>query len=136
MNVKSALDHLVSAGRKANKLNECMRELGYDNTPYADLYGEIADSIFLLVEDSDVDFQDSQTNRFLNSELFSDSRCSEELNFVYKQNNDCILDLSEGTLEMIHEVAVSKGISVHAMLKVIISEWSIRQHFIRTLRAV
>lgn len=136
VDLKSVLDPLVSAGRMAYKLDAEMRSLGYANTPYADLFGEIADGIFFMISDREGDFFDSATFRFLTNEHISEEQCVCELMDVYNRNSVGMFNLSKNAEDIVREVAASRNVSVGTMTRLIINEWALRQHFIRNLKAV
>lgn len=129
MNVKAALGHLVSAGRKAYKLDVEMRKLGYDNTPYADLYGEIADGIYTLIEDQAECFMLSDTYRLLTDGSVPDEHCVANLHSIFEERSVGSVQLNEATLYMICDAAKKRGVTVPVMIRLIINEWAIRQQF-------
>ena len=45
MNTKFVLAHLIRAGRDALHLEKTLTEIGYNETPYFNLYGDITDAI-------------------------------------------------------------------------------------------
>ena len=124
MDVKNILESLVYAGRKAYQLNTGMRNLGYDNTPYLDIYSGIADAIYVILGET-CDFEVSTTAAFLADQNMQDSQCADGLFSVYQQRN-ADPDLSDSTMEVLKSEAVKKGIPVQNMINLIAAEWALR----------
>lgn len=134
MDVKRVLNNLTLAGRMAHNLDVKMRDLGYSCTPYADIYCSIADSIYLILGENG-DFQDSATSSFFEDKNSTVEQCADGLYSVYQLNNE--EPMSSGTtMEVLKEFAAEKGIPVQSMISVILSEWALRQQYIRQLSKV
>ena len=79
MNTKKVLTHLIRAGRDALHLEKTLKNIGYKETPYYNLYGEIADAIYtMLGEDTDT-FDESVTHAAINDIFTPDEICAEKL---------------------------------------------------------
>ena len=124
MDVKSVLESLVYAGRKAHQINIGMRDLGYDNTPYLDIYSGIADAIYIILGET-CDFEVSATATFLADQNTMDDQCADGLFSVYMQRN-ADPELSDSTMEVLKSEAAKKGIPLQSMINLIAAEWVLR----------
>lgn len=124
MDVKLALENLVIAGRKAYKLDREMHAIGYDNNPYFDIYGGIADAIYHILGEK-CDFEVSATATFLADQNTMDDQCADILFSVYKQRN-ADPELSESTMDVLKSEAEKRGIPVLKMINLIAAEWVFR----------
>ena len=61
MDAKKVLTHLVRAGRDALHIESTLTELGYKETPYYNLYGEIAEAIYTMIGENTDTFNESIT---------------------------------------------------------------------------
>jgi len=84
---KEAFLGLVRAARTAKKLDEELTNLGYAETPYAEIYSNIADAIYRLLNESTEKFEDSVTHTMLTAPLFDNERRAACLNYVYTTRN-------------------------------------------------
>lgn len=127
MNAKNVLTHLVRAGRDALHLEETLKKLGYNETPYFNLYGEISSAIYaLLNEDADT-FDESMTYAAMNDIYTPDEVCAERLAEMYDADSGHVTILSETTAEVINEAARARGIEPNRMINLILSEWAAKQ---------
>lgn len=134
MDVKNVLSHLACAGRKAYLLDREMHNLGYDNTPYFDIFGGIADAVYVILGEK-CDFDDSATAIFFSDMRVSDTQCADGLFGVYRQNTGEPI-FSDSTMTIISGAAAEKGISPQNMISLIVAEWAMRWHVTQCLKAV
>jgi len=134
MDVKRILNSLVKAGIKARNLDQKMYDLGYSNTPYADIYYGICDAVHTILGETG-DFQDSATCAFFSDQHITVQQCTDGLFAAYVQNTSDP-ELPRATREMLEELSAEKGIPVQALISTILSEWALRQQYIRVCRAV
>lgn len=134
MDVKNVLGHLACAGRKAYLLDREMHNLGYDNTPYFDIYGGIADAVYVILGEK-CDFDDSATAVFFSDRSTSDKQCADGLFGVYSRNT-AETALSDSTMTIIEEAAAEKGIPPQNMISLIVAEWAMRRQITQGLTAV
>lgn len=126
MDVKLVLENLVIAGRKAYKLDREMHAIGYDNNPYFDIYGGIADAIYHILGEK-CDFDNSATSAFLSDQGMSDSQCAEGLFSAYQFQNGKP-ELSDATMKTLQEESERNGVQLNDMIGLILAEWALRQH--------
>ena len=126
MDVKIILENLVITGRKAYKLDREMHDLGYDNNPYFDIYGGIADAVYHILGEK-CDFENSAASAFLSDQNTSDKQCTEGLFSVYQFRNGKP-ELSDATMKTLHEEAERNGIQLNDMIGLILAEWALRRH--------
>ena len=86
MSTKSAFRNLTKAARNAHYFSESMRTAGYPSSPFADIYGQIADAIFDLLGEETETFDDSVTCASLLSFAITDDQCAEYLHRAYRKN--------------------------------------------------
>lgn len=135
MDVRNILESLIYAGRKAYQLNTGMCNLGYDNTPYLDIYSGIADAIYIILGET-CNFEDSTTAAFLADQNMQDGQCAESLFSIYKKQY-ADPELSNSTMEVLKAEAAKKGITLHNMINLIVAEWVLRNQISRqTFKAV
>lgn len=74
MDTKEALTRMVKAGRLALTMDKGLRSLGYDETPYFDIYGNIADAVYFLLGEETETFSASVTSLVFESPELTDAR--------------------------------------------------------------
>ena len=67
--MKDALMRVIKAALRAKELNEKMLDMGYGKTPYADIYGELADALFIICGEHTNRIDESFTYMVLNNPL-------------------------------------------------------------------
>ena len=78
--MKEILMKMVEAGVKAKELSDAMEDLGYQETPYWDLYTMIADAIYTMVGEQTDTFDESKTYLVLNDpDMTNEERVSKLL---------------------------------------------------------
>ena len=61
MEAKEALTRMVKAGRLALDTDNGLRELGYSDTPFFEIYGDIADAVYFMLGENTGTFNESVT---------------------------------------------------------------------------
>ena len=130
VDVKIILENLVIAGRKAYNLDREMHDLGYENNPYFDIYGRIADAVYHILGER-CDFENSATSTFLSDQSTSDRQCTEGLFSVYQFRNGKP-ELSDATMKTLQEESERNGVQLNDMIGLILAEWALRQHCTRS----
>ena len=127
MNSKKVLTHLIRAGRDALNLENVLNQFGYKETPYFNLYGEIAESIYLMLGEETDSFDQSLTHAVMHDPLTSDEECAEHLARLLDEASSASLDIPETTRKIIEETAEKRGKTVDTMIKLILSEWAYKE---------
>ena len=90
MEIREILRKMVTAGRTAYMCHTSMQDIGYDNTPYFDIYGEIADAIYVLIGENTQTYHESITYQTLTNLDMSISECVIRLGDEYdKRQKGC-----------------------------------------------
>ena len=124
MNTKFVLTHLIRAGRDALHLEKTLTDIGYKETPYFNLYGEITDAIYALLDEHTDTVEESKAYAAIHDIYTPDEICAEELAPLVS-----VPDVSDTTMEVIVETAKSRGIEPSTMVKLILSEWAMKEMF-------
>lgn len=124
MNTKSVLTHLIRAGRDALHLEKTLAEIGYKETPYFNLYGDITDAIYSILDEHTDTIEESKAYAAIHDPFTPDEICAEELaSIVYAP------DIPETTMEVITEAARSRNIEPSTMVRLILNEWAMKEMF-------
>lgn len=124
MDVKKVLTHLIRAGRDALHLENTLTEIGYKETPYFNLYGEITDAIYGILDEQTDTVEESKAYAAIHDPFTPDEICAEELaTLVYAP------DVPETTMEVITEAARSRNIEPSTMVRLILNEWAMKEMF-------
>lgn len=86
-NIKDALLRFTNAAMLAKKIDAALAEHGYGETPYAEIFGEISEGIYALLEEHTERFSDSATSSMLNAPCLNNERRAACLAYVYRQNH-------------------------------------------------
>ena len=86
METKEALTRMVKAGRLALDTDNGLRALGYSDTPYFTIYGDIADAVYYLLGEKTGTFDESVTNCALSSPDFTHDQRVSLLMHEYEKN--------------------------------------------------
>ena len=122
MNTTSVLTHLIRAGRDALHLEKTLTEIGYMETPYFQLYGEIIDAIYgILDEDTDT-VEESKAYAAVHDPFTPDEICAEEL-----AASVSFPDVPDSTMEVITETAQSRGMDPSILIRLILNEWAMKE---------
>lgn len=71
MRIKYAFLNLVDAGLMAKKMDKAMQDAGFDNNPYFEIYGCVAQAIYYLLGEDRDDFENSLADYSLSDNLHS-----------------------------------------------------------------
>ena len=124
MNTKSVLTHLIRAGRDALHLEKTLAEIGYKETPYFNLYGDITDAIYSILDEHTDTIEESMAYAAIHDPFTPDEICAEELaSIVYAP------DIPETTMEVITEAARSRNIEPSTMVRLILNEWAMKEMY-------
>jgi hypothetical protein len=130
MDLKQALVHLIKAGRDALHLDQTLNSIGYKDTPYFNLHGEIADAVYKIIGEETDTFDESMTYAAMHDIYTSDEICAERL---AEMASNPTLNIPETTLAIIQESASNRGISLLSMINLILSEWAIKEAMIQSV---
>lgn len=119
MNAKKTLTHLIRAGRDALHLENTLNNLGYNETPYFNIHGEIAEAIYNMLDEK-TDYEDSVTYAVMQDIYTPDEMCAEQLVEMMEPP----LTVYKTTMEIISETAKEKGITESQMINLILSDWA------------
>ena len=127
MDTKVVLTHLIKAGRDALHMEESLKKLGYAETPYYDLYGEISEAIYcILGEDTDT-FDESSTYAAIHDYFLTDEQCAEDLADVCKNNEEFLNDLPKATKSILTQAAKERNMDPKKLTMLILSEWAFKE---------
>ena len=126
MNTKSVLTHLIRAGRDALHLEKTLTEIGYKETPYFNLYGDIIDAIYGILDEHTDTIEESMAYAAIHDPFTPDEVCAEEL---AGYADDKLQVIPDTTKEVISEKARSRGIDMPTMIRLILNEWAIKEMF-------
>lgn len=132
MDMKTTFESLVKAGRMARNADFALQTLGYDNTPYADIYACINDVIYNLIGENAETFDQSETYRIMNNCNITEEQCVEKLMSAKNAKDMNVRPLSSCTMSVLIEEADKRKIHIQNLKNLIISEWAARQEFIRS----
>ena len=124
MNDKKVIAHLIHAGRDALNLDNVLTGFGYKETPYFNLYGEIANAIYCMLDEDTESFDQSVTHAIMNDPMTSDEAAAECLAKMLDRASGSTLDIPKTTRKIIEETAAKRGMTTDTMIKVILSEWA------------
>lgn len=124
MNTKSVLTHLIRAGRDALHLEKTLTDLGYKETPYYNLYGEITDALYAMLDERTDTVEESKAYAAVHDIYLPDEICAEELAPLV-----CTADLPVTVLDVIAEAAQKRGIEPNTMIRLIVSEWAMKEMY-------
>jgi len=128
MDARKVLTHLIRAGRDAIHLEKTLTDIGYKETPYFTLYGEITDAIYGILDEHTDTIEESKAYSAVHDIYTPDEICAEELASLI-----AIPSVSGTTAEIIEEKALERGVSVTTMIQLILSEWAMRQILCKAL---
>lgn len=126
--MKEALAKLVKAARTAKRADDALRNVGYTDTPYFDIYGDIVDGIYAMLGEKTNTLEESVTYTALSNPDMADDECADALVAKYCQN---IPRLSEHVNESLKDAADQIGISIQAMINVILCEWALQRDVLK-----
>ena len=124
MNTKSVLTHLIRAGRDALHLEKTLTEIGYKETPYFNLYGDITDAIYGILDEHTDTIEESMAYAAIHDPFTPDEICADELASLVN-----IPDIPETTMEVIRDVSQTRSIPTTTMIRLILNEWAIKEMY-------
>lgn len=127
---KEAMIRLVRTERLANETDEKLRALGYGDTPYETIHGDIADAIYFLLDEHTPTFDESLTFRTLRNIALSDDQCADILLAAYNEKSGEEEVVSGHTLDYLKKVSEQRGVEMSALIKTILNEWVIRHELL------
>ena len=127
MNTQSVLTHLIRAGRDALHLEKTLTDIGYKETPYFNLYGEITDAIYGILDEDTETIEQSKAYAAIHDCFVPDETCAEELAEDLWGHDIFIPDIPKTTMEVISEAAYQRGVKPGAMIRLILGEWAMRE---------
>jgi len=123
--MKEALTRMVKIAMKCNELDKLHTALGYDNTPYFDIYGDAVDAIYFMIGEHTATLEESATYRVLNTPGISVDERVEKLMEVAQGSSDVTVSIQNCTLQTVRECASNRKMDYQSLLKLIVSEWAI-----------
>lgn len=127
MDSKKVLTHLIRAGRDALHIERTLNELGYKETPYYNLYGEIADAIYTMLGENTESFDESITHATIHDVYLADEICAEQLAKLLDDASTTNLVLPDPTREILEESAKKRGIEPASMARAILNNWAMNE---------
>ena len=124
MDSKKILTHLIRAGRDALNLENMLTTIGYKETPYFNLYGDISEAVYTLLGEQTESIDESITHAVMRDPLMSDEDCATELAPLV-----CVPNISDTAMNVINEAAVARGLSASTLIRIILNEWAMREIF-------
>ena len=88
MNVQEVLKRLVEIAVKSLNAENALQAVGFDSTPYFDIYGSAADAIYYLIGEKTNTFDESVTYTVLHSDQYSNDQRVGILMYEYERNNN------------------------------------------------
>lgn len=129
MNAKYVLTHLIRAGRDALHLDATLTDIGYRDTPYFSICGEIADAISYLLDERPETYEDSTAYAAFHDIYSTDEQCAELL-----AERICpVPQIPDATMAVIRETAKERGMDVNQLIKLILSDWAMKETMFRTV---
>lgn len=124
MNTQSVLTHLIRAGRDALHLEKTLTDIGYKETPYFNLYGEITDAIYCILDEDTETIEQSKAYAAIHDPFTPDEICAEELAMLVN-----VPAIPNETMDVISETARSRGIPTSIMIRLILNEWAMKEMY-------
>lgn len=85
-NIRDALLRMYRAAKWALKYHMALQDAGAGDSPYWDIYGEIADAIYALIGEHELYFTHSLTYRVLHTADLDDAKAVDMLYSEYVKN--------------------------------------------------
>ncbi len=134
MNSERVLTHLIKAGRDTLHLERTLNDLGYTETPFFSIHGDIADAIYHLLGEDTQTFEESETCAALHDIYSSDEICAQRLAERMHSQQNCIV-IPDKIRKMLEEAAGERNIDCNQLINAILTEWAAQRMFFKT-RAV
>lgn len=123
--MKEALTRMVKIAMKCKELDKLHTALGYDNTPYFDLYGNAVDAIYFMIGEHTATLEESVTYRVLNTPGISVDERVKKLMEVAEGYSDVTISLPVCTLQAVSKCASHRNMDYQDFMKLIINEWAL-----------
>jgi len=123
MDAKIILTHLIKAGRDSLHLEETLRQIGYNGTPYFNLHGEICEAVYNFLGEDVESFDQSATHAAMHDFLTSDEQCAEHLASMISEPDKGI-DIPDSAKDMLIEAAERRHMDLPKLIKLILCEWA------------
>ena len=127
MDTKKVMLHLIRAGRDALHLDTTLTDIGYRDTPYFSIQGEIADAISFLLDEEPETYEESAAYSAIHDIYTSDEQCAEQLAEMVTPQ----ADVPPATMAMIRETARERGMDVQQFISLILSDWAMKELMFR-----
>jgi len=127
MDTKNVMLHLIRAGRDALHLDTTLTDIGYRDTPYFSIQGEIADAISFLLDEEPETYEESAAYAAIHDIYTSDEQCAEQLAEMVTPQ----ADVPPATMAMIRETARERGMDVRQFISLILSDWAMKELMFR-----
>lgn len=90
MDIAETLARLVRTARNAFRADDCLTSLGFGQTAFEKIYGDLADAIYYLIGERSESFETSITHLALNAAHLSDDDRVSMLLAEYEKNRLCV----------------------------------------------
>ena len=128
MDTKTVLTHLIKAGRDALHMEQSLKKLGYAETPYYDLYGEISEAIYCILGENSDTFDQSATYAAIHDYFMTDEQCAEYLTQMCEDTETEPLScIPEATRRILIDAAKDRNMDLKKLTMIILSEWAIKE---------
>lgn len=115
---------MIAAWKLANNMDEEHCKLGYSNTPYLSIAGDIMDGIYYMLDENTSTLEESIAYETLTNRKLTPEQCVDAIMNAYEIVQS---DLSGNVLNAVKENADMIGISVSKMIKIILCEWALQR---------
>ena len=85
--IRDALLRMVRAGMKTKAMQEKYLEIGMDDQPWFDIWGDILDGIYFLIGEHTQTFEESTTYIVMDAPILSEERRVKMLYYEYEKNH-------------------------------------------------
>ena len=89
--MESTLFRMLRAAGIAKQMDDDLVKHGYSDSPYADIFGDIADAIYYLIGEQKNMFEDSLTYRMLHTDAITDECKVSLLMDEYRKNRPALV---------------------------------------------
>ena len=84
--MEQALLRMLRAAERTKQMDDDLVKRGYSDSPYADIFGDIADAIYYLIGENTDRFEDSMTYIMLHTDAVTDHCKVSLLMDAYRKN--------------------------------------------------
>ena len=130
MDTKKVFLHLVKAARDSLHLETTLANIGYSETPYFNLYGEIAEAIYAMLGENTDTFDESATAGILHDTCTPDEISAERLADLFGGSTWSISDKIRPLLE---EAATNRSLTTESLINVILGEWAYKEQLMKAM---